>query len=58
MDPRDYNVQNMKEDKYNEFEVLVDNIGRMTSNNSIGPSTDMPDILTSRTLGRTLRYII
>ena len=50
MDPSDYNTQNMEESEYDYFEASIDDIGRMTSNNSIGPSTSMPDTLPSTTL--------
>ncbi|GFY80745.1 hypothetical protein Acr_01g0005540 [Actinidia rufa] len=48
MDPHDYNVNNLKEFEYNEFEILSDdNAPKMDLNNSISPSTCMLDAPTS-----------
>ena len=58
MDPSDYNTQNMKESEYGYFEASVDDIDRMASNNSTGPSTDVSNTPTSRTHGRKLRSTV
>ena len=50
MDPYHLNVENLKEAKYDEFQVLIDDtIPEMASHNPIGHSTATPNTPTSRT---------
>ena len=58
MDPRDLNVENLEEVKYDKLEVMSgDIVPEMTSNNSIGLSIGMPYTPTSKTPSRKLRLI-
>ena len=50
MDPRDLNVENLKEAEYDEFEIL-----EMASNNLIGPTTGTG---TSSSTGRTPKRVL
>ena len=59
MDPYHLNVENLKEAKYDEFQVLIDyTIPEMASHNPIGHSTATLDTPTSRTPSRRLRSLV
>ena len=59
MDPHHLNVKNLQDTKYDEFQVLGDDImPKMASHNLIGHSTTTPDMPTSKTTIRRLRSLI
>ena len=59
IDPRDLNVENLEEAKYDEFQASGDDtISEMASHNPIVHSTATPDALTYRTPSRRLKSLV